>query len=32
MVETAWIFGFGDLADANDFFQQFSTDKPAETK
>lgn len=24
VAETAWIFGFGDLADANDFFKEFS--------
>ena len=28
VAETTWIFGFGDLLDANDFFQQFSTEKP----
>ena len=25
VVETAWIFGFSDLADANDFFEEFSS-------
>jgi len=25
--ETTWIFGFNDLADANDFFEEFSTNK-----
>lgn len=32
VAETAWIFGFDDLLDANDFFRQFSTDKPIEAK
>jgi len=27
VAETAWIFGFDDLADANDFFQEFSYPK-----
>ena len=25
--ETAWIFGFEDLVDANDFFEEFATNK-----
>lgn len=28
VAETAWIFGFSSLADANDFFQEFSTTRP----
>ena len=28
VAETAWIFGFGDLTDANDFFEEFSGTKP----
>jgi hypothetical protein len=32
VAETAWIFGFEDLADANDFFQEFSTDRPKAAK
>ena len=27
--ETTWIFGFNDLVDANDFFEEFSSDQPA---
>lgn len=27
VVETTWIFGFGDLVDANDFFEEFSGTK-----
>lgn len=27
VAETAWIFGFSDLADANDFFEEFSSTK-----
>ena len=32
VVETAWIFGFDDLEDANDFFQHFSTVGHVEAK
>ena len=28
VAETAWIFGFSDLRDANDFFEEFSGTKP----
>ena len=28
VAETAWIFGFSDLTDANDFFEEFSGTKP----
>ncbi len=28
VAETAWIFGFNDLTDANDFFEEFSGNKP----
>ncbi len=28
VAETAWIFGFSDLTDANDFFEKFSGTKP----
>lgn len=28
VAESAWIFGFSDLADAKDFFREFSTNRP----
>lgn len=32
VAEAAWIFGFGDLVDANAFFKEFSTDQPKPTE